>query len=373
VFCRGCRSSIDEPARFCPQCGIALLEPSQLGPGSTLSLSGLGHVAVLERLGEGGMGVVYRGWMEYSSTGRLAGTPAHPVAVKVLRPELRGRERARRMFLREAIALERLAHPNVVHFVALHEQEAQLAIVMEVVNGVPLSHLIHQGLALRSGPRVPCLSVDRAWHYLSQLLGALAAVHVLGILHRDIKSANVLVRPDGVAKLTDFGIARLPESDPKNTGGLIAGTGPYMAPEHVRGEEIDPRADLYAAAIVFYEMLTGTTPFDTPERDEAMVRLAQLDEAPEPLSQRLDGIPAALDAVMAHALAKDRLHRYATAVDFGEAVREALGIPPGPIWMAQREFASLARTMSGPMPAAPPGVEARAEELRTAMMTPLGG
>ncbi|HEY8945103.1 MAG TPA: hypothetical protein VIM73_12615, partial [Polyangiaceae bacterium] len=91
------------------------------------------------------------------------------------------------------------------------------------------------------------------------------------------------------------------------------------------------------------------------------------------LSQRLDGIPAALDAVMAHALAKDRLHRYATAVDFGEAVREALGIPPGPIWMAQREFASLARTMSGPMPAAPPGVEARAEELRTAMMTPLGG
>jgi eukaryotic-like serine/threonine-protein kinase len=372
VVCRGCRSIIEEPARFCPSCGLQLEEPAQLGQGSVIAFEGLGQITVMERLGEGGMGVVYRGWLEYVPTGRLAGTPSHPVAVKVLRPELRGRERARRMFLREAMALERLAHPNIVHFVALYDRDSQMAIVMEVVHGESLSRLIRQGDHMRPSPRVPCLTLDRAWHYLSQLLGALAAVHTIGILHRDIKAANVLIRPDGVAKLTDFGIARLPDTDARNTGGLIAGTGAYMAPEHVRGEEIDPRADLYAAAIVFYEMLTGTTPFDSPQRDEAMLRVAQLDEAPQPLGHRLDGIPPALDVVMAHALAKDRLHRYATAVDLGEALREALGYPPGPAWSAQLQFAALARTISQPIAVMNLDVSAQAEVLRTAMMTPLG-
>lgn len=345
----------------------------QLGLGATFVLDGLGCVTVVDRLGEGGMGVVYRGWLEYFPTGRLAGTPPHPVAVKVLRPELRGKERARRMFHREAVALERLAHPNIVRFIALHEKDEQLAIVMEAVNGESLGHLIRRAATARTHPGLPCLSLEYAWHYLSQLLGALAAVHVLGILHRDVKSANVLVREDGVAKLTDFGIARLPESDPKNTGGLIAGTGAYMAPEHVRGEEIDPRADLYAAAIVFYEMLTGTTPFDSPERDEATVRIAQLEEAPPPLSQLVAGLPPGLDMVMAHALAKDRRHRYATALELGEAIREALGFPPGPGWVAQRQFAAIARTLSKPMAGVSEDLVIRAQQLRTAMMTPLGG
>lgn len=370
MLCPACRSNIVETARYCPDCGKPIAPNlGFLGPGSLLPLDGLGHVTVLEPLGEGGMGVVYRAQLEYAPAGRLAGTPGHPVAVKVLRPELRGDERARRMFLREAVALERIAHPNIVHFIALFESESLLAIVMEFVQGESLLQWIQRAARARAHPAAPCLSFDRVWLVFSQLLGALAAVHALGILHRDVKAANVLVRADGTVKLTDFGIARLPESGGKNTGGMIAGTGAYMSPEHVCGEEIDPRADLYAAAIVFYEMLTGETPFDNGARDEAQVRLAQLDEAPPALSQRVHGIPPALDGVIAHALAKDRRHRYGTALELGEAVRDALGIASGSGWSAQREFVAIARTLSEQFSAVEPDLVKRAEELRAAIAT----
>jgi serine/threonine-protein kinase len=173
------------------------------------------------------------------------------------------------------------------------------------------------------------LDVELAWRYFSQLLGALAAVHALGILHRDVKPANVLIRPDGVVKLTDFGIARLPESGGRNTGGMIPGTGAYMAPEQVRGDALDGRADLYAAAIVFYEMLSGITPFDTPDRDEMAVRTAQIEDAPPPLSTVVPGMPPQIDVVMARALAKDSRHRYPTAVELGDALCEAIGVAFG--------------------------------------------
>jgi serine/threonine-protein kinase len=372
VLCRGCGVTIEDSARFCTSCGLAVTAPARLGRGSRLRLDDWGEVLLAEPLGQGGMGVVHRGWLEYASAGRLAGTPGHPVAVKVLRLELRSSERARQLFQREAKALERLAHPNIVRFVGLSEGEGQLAIVMEYVQGSPLSHVIHGADKARTNSEAPCLSLEHAWHYFSQLLGALAAVHALGILHRDVKAANVLIRPDGVTKLTDFGIARLPESGPGGTGGMIAGTGAYMSPEQVRGDPLDPRADLYSAAILLYEMLVGRTPFDAPERDELMLRTAQLDEAPPPLGALLAGVPRELDQVMAHALAKDRQHRYRSAVELGEAVRTALGFEPGQGWAAQREFANIARTISEPIPAADPELIAQAERLRTAMMTPLG-
>jgi serine/threonine protein kinase len=374
VLCRACRATIEDSARFCTSCGLVVTPPpGRLGRGSMVRLDDWGEVLLAEPLGQGGMGVVHRAWLEYSAAGRLAGTPGHPVAVKVLRLELRGSERARELFQREARALERLAHPNIVRFVGLCEGEGQLAIVMEYVQGSPLSHVIHAADKCRTSSEAPCLAPERAWHYFAQLLGALAAVHTLGILHRDVKAANVLIRPDGATKLTDFGIARLPEGGPGGaTGGMVAGTGAYMSPEQVRGDPLDPRADLYSAAIVLYEMLTGRTPFDTPERDELMLRTAQLEEAPPPLSEHLAGVPRALDQVMAHALAKDRQHRFGSAIALGEAVRAALGFEPGQAWAAQREFANIAKTISEPLPAADPELIAQAEWLRTAMMTPLG-
>jgi serine/threonine-protein kinase len=338
---------VEEAARFCPYCGLSIVRaPRRLGPGSELPLE-FGTVTLEARVGEGGMGVVYRARLDYNPAGRLAGTPPHPVAVKTLHPLLRGGERARRLFLREAEALRRLAHPNVTHFFALADHEGELALVMEFVDGKPLSDVIQQGLARRTNSALPCVPFLHAWHYFAQLLGALAAVHQLGILHRDVKPANILIRPDGVAKLTDFGIARIPAEEAANTGGIAPGTGSYMSPEAVQGKALDPRSDLYSAAIVLYEMLTGTTPFDRPERSELMIRTAQLDEAPASISSLISSAPGVLDLLFAHALAKDPMHRYPSAVELGEAFRTALGLPDAPGWTAQKKFADLARTVSG--------------------------
>lgn len=345
--CSGCKSIVVEEARFCPHCGVAITKPKEhIGPGAELELEDWGRAVLGHAIGEGGMGIVYRGWLYYNPAGRFAGTPPHPIAVKLLHPLLQGKARARKLFLREAQALARLSHPNIVHFFGLSDFDGQLALVMELVHGEPLNDLIQRvRTESRKGP-LPALPLAQAWHYFSQLLGALAGLHGLGILHRDIKAANLLVRGDGVVKLTDFGIAQVPAEEAKNTGGMAPGTGAYMSPEQVLNRPLDPRSDLYSAAIVLYEMLTGVTPFDRPERSELMVRTAQVDEAPAPLSAHLPQAPPVLNLLMARALAKDPALRYGSAIELGETFRSALGLPENAGWSAQQRLADVAKTMS---------------------------
>ena len=343
-------------ARFCPQCGLEAPGPGKgprqrIGPGSEVELGDLGKCIVGHAIGEGGMGVVYRGWLYYNPAGRFASMPPHPVALKVLHPLIRGRPRAERLFRHEAEVLGKLSHPNIVHYFGLFEHDHELCIAMELVQGESLAELINRVNA-QGGP-LPRLPLTQAWHYLAQLLGALESLHALGVVHRDVKSANVLIRTDDIAKLTDFGIARLPAELAKQSGGMAPGTGAYMPPEQVMGQPIDPRADLYAAAIVMFEMLTGTTPFDSPERTEMVVRAAQLDEAAPPITRLVPGAPAGLDLVFARALAKNRDLRYENAHALGEAFRGALGLPQSAGWKAQADLSRVAKTLSMAMPAAP--------------------
>jgi eukaryotic-like serine/threonine-protein kinase len=344
-------------ARFCPQCGLAVPKPrDRIGPGSELELGDLGKCVLGHSIGEGGMGVVYRGWLYYNPAGRFAANPPHPIALKVLHPLIRGRPRAERLFRHEAEVLGKLAHPNIVHYFGLFEHDGELCIAMELVQGESLAELLQHA---NGGATLPRLPFTQAWHYLAQLLGALESLHALGIVHRDVKSANVLIRTDGIAKLTDFGISRLPAELAKQSGGTAPGTGAYMPPEQVMAQPLDARADLYAAAIVMFEMLTGVTPFDSPERSEIAVRAAQLDEAPPPISRMVRSAPAALDLVFARALAKNRDLRYPSARELGDAFRLALGLPESAGWRAQVELSRAAKTLSMALEQAPGGGDER--------------
>jgi serine/threonine protein kinase len=372
--CISCQSVIEKGGRFCPHCGAPQPQERVLGriaPGETLDLD-WAKAVVGEVIGEGGMGIVFRGWLYYNPVGPRTGTPPHPVAIKALNPLLRGRPRARKLFFGEATALSRLSHPNIVQFFGLCEHQRQLAIVIELVDGVPLSEILRGRSSAGQPGGLPCLPFVQAWHYFSQLLGALAAIHQLGILHRDIKPANLLVRTDGVVKLSDFGIARVPAEHARTTGAMAPGTGAYMAPEQVLGRAMDARTDLYSAAIVLYEMVTGVTPFDTPDRNEIMVRTAQVEETAAPITQRVPLAPAVLDVLMAHALAKDPMHRFASAVEMGDAFRSALSLEASPGWEAQKSLAQHARRISQHVPeqlqAEPILPRVEAEQLRTAVM-----
>jgi serine/threonine-protein kinase len=331
----------------CPQCGA--LQPSleSFAPGVTID-RGDSRLVVDARVGEGGMGVVWRAWVF-----RKPGTPGadnpEPVALKVLRAQALLRPGTRELFLREAGALRRLSHPNVVAFHDLFEHEGCLVLAIEYVDGETLGAVVARHVArahLSGGHGLPCMPLLRAWYYFQQLLGALAAIHALGIVHRDVKPSNLLVRRDGLVKLGDFGLARF-EGAPSTaaTHELAPGTGAYMSPEQVLSCPVDLRSDLYSAAIVLYEMLAGRPPF--PDGcGEFMVRKEQVETPAPPLRTHMPQAPPVIDSLFARALAKDPAVRFENAITMGDAFRTGLGLPDTPEWRAQADIASAARTIA---------------------------
>ncbi len=310
---------------------------------------GYGRLVVDSRLGEGGMGIVFRGWLFHAPGGPRGAEPPELMALKVLRPQLYGNDEVRGLFVNEAEALKRLSHPNVVRFFDLFESDHQLVLAMEYVDGDTLEAVIARNVArarLAGAGALPGLPFRRAWYYFQQLLGALASIHALGILHRDIKPSNVLIRRDGIVKLTDFGIARLAVTG--TTGMFAPGTGAYMAPEQVLAHPLDGRSDLYGAAIVLYEMLAGRTPFSVEDRSEFTIRQDQVLTPPPPIRTWLAQAPPVLDALFARALAKDPSQRFANALEMGEAFRHALGIPESLEWRALGDLARDAAPVARP-------------------------
>jgi serine/threonine protein kinase len=354
----------------CPTCRA--LQPTSpppreatLGPGGTLDV-GYGRIVIDSRIGEGGMGIVWRAWLFWAPTSGRAHEPPAPLALKVLHPRARGRAELRAFFVSEAEALKQLSHPNIVRFQALIEQGPLLAIAMEYVDGDTLDEVIarHVARARIAGPHaLPGLPFLRAWYYFQQLLGALAATHALGFVHRDVKPSNVLVRKDGIVKLTDFGIARLAREapvSPATPSEMAPGTGAYMSPEQVLSLPLDGRSDLYSAGIVLYEMLAGRTPFSTEDRTEFLVRRDQVESMPPPIRVFLPQAPPVLELLFARALAKDPAARFSSAIDMGNAFRAALGLAETPEWRAQAEMAREAAPSLDPH-AAP----ARAQRIAT--------
>ncbi len=261
----------------------------------------LGHYRVLERIGSGGMGVVYRARDE-----RLE----RDVALKVLSADSIADDDVRRRFRKEALALSRLNHPNIATLHDFTTLDGVDMIVMEHIPGQGLDELVEQGpLAERD-----ILRLGR------QLVTALEAAHERGVVHRDLKPGNVRVTPDGRVKVLDFGLARAFQVESEATtesaiGGAFAGTLPYMAPEQIRGEAADARTDIYAAGAVLYEMATGKRVHG--ELSGTRLLGAILDTPAGGARERNTRISADLERVIAKALDKDPQLRYQSARELG--------------------------------------------------------
>jgi ABC-type branched-subunit amino acid transport system substrate-binding protein/outer membrane protein assembly factor BamB/predicted Ser/Thr protein kinase len=268
-------------------------------PGKTFA-----NYRVESLLGRGGMGVVY-----------LAHDPSleRPVALKLIAPELVQDEEFRARFLREPKLAASLDHPNVIPIYEAGEHDGQLYLAMRYVKGTDLRAALE-----RDGKLTP----ERTIEVLAQIAEALDAAHERGLVHRDVKPGNVLLDEAGHPYLTDFGITKPAEGDSTDTGQML-GTVDYLAPEQIRGEQVDGRTDCYALACVLYECLAGAPPFR--ERTEAETLWAHMQGDPRPLRGRPE-----LNRVLERALAKERDARYRTCVEFVAAAAEAIGVtPPG--------------------------------------------
>jgi serine/threonine-protein kinase len=262
----------------------------------------IGKYDVLDVLGRGGMGVVYRA--RDARLGRI-------VAIKMLTEGFSGNTDMLQRFYREAAQTGALRHNNIVIVYDAGDQDGEPYIVMEYVEGEPLDRAIKRER----------MQLEHALTIVEQLCHALAYAHRNGVIHRDIKPANVILRADGSIKLLDFGIARdetRVDTSITNTGSLV-GTPPYMAPERFAGLAIDGRSDIFSAGVLLYLLLTGRLPFDLeyPGVIDQIMR-----SHPPPPSELVPDCPSALDTIVAHALAKSPVDRYANADDMAMDLHE---------------------------------------------------
>jgi serine/threonine-protein kinase len=254
-----------------------------------------GRYRVLRRLGAGGMADVYLA--DDTTLGRQ-------VAVKVLLKRYAGDESFVERFRREAQAAARINHPNIVNIYDWGPVDGTYYIVMEYVEGETLKDHIR-----REGRYPPGEAVRIAL----ELLAGVQVAHGVHIVHRDIKSQNILIDRAGTVKVTDFGIAKADDSQMTEAGSIL-GTAQYLAPEQAKGEPVDERTDLYSVGVVFYEMLTGSLPF---RGDSAVtVALKHVNEQPAEPAELVPGLPYSLNQIVLKALAKDPDQRYRNAAEF---------------------------------------------------------
>ena len=273
----------------------------------------LGPFEVLEPLGAGGMGEVYRA--RDSRLGRI-------VAVKVLRPDVAGHPDRIERFEREARAASALNHPNIVTIHDVGVEGGMSYIAMEWVDGLPLRDLV-----ARAKPQ----TIPTVVSIGAQIAEGLGVAHAVGIVHRDLKPDNVMVTADGLVKILDFGLAKLVAPGDKamsqlatesggTAAGVLLGTVGYMSPEQATGREVDHRSDQFALGVILYELVTGVRAF---KRDSAAQTLAAIiEDEPEPLEVRNPHVPPQLSRVIARCLSKKPADRYESTRDLAHDLRD---------------------------------------------------
>jgi tetratricopeptide (TPR) repeat protein len=315
--CPNCHSENTDTSRFCSDCGTRLESGAGVSftrtletPTSTLARGTLfaGRYEVIEPLGRGGMGVVYRAFDKKIQ---------EEIAIKLLKPEIAVEKRLVQRFSNELKVARRVSHHSVCRLHDLHEEGETLYLTMEYVRGEDLKRLIR---------RMGTLSIGKTVSIVRQIAEGLAEAHKLGVVHRDLKPSNVMIDSEGSAKIMDFGIARSMAGAGMTAEGSMIGTPEYMSPEQVEGQGTDGRSDLYSLGVILYEMVTGQVPFegDTP----LSVAFKHRNENPQDPRKINPQIPDGLGRLILRCLEKERSKRYQTADEVLEdlAVIEA-GLP----------------------------------------------
>jgi serine/threonine-protein kinase len=307
--CPQCGSEYETGDRFCPKDGAPLRPKSGGDPmiGRVIA----DRYLILARLGEGGMGRVYAA--EHVKMNRQC-------AIKVMNPSLMNDAESSTRFAREASNAARILHPNVAAVFDFGESDKTVYLVMEYVDGEPLSDML-----AREGALAPRRAIDIA----RQIADGLSAAHELGLIHRDLKPDNVIVtrKRDGkeIAKVVDFGIAKAVSDSPQDAltrSGLVIGTPEFMSPEQLLGDPVDARTDIYSLGCMLFQMLSGTKPFDADSREQMIRR--RLHEPPPHVRDIVSSVPKRVDTLIAHMLARSPNERVSTAAEVSASLDPAL-------------------------------------------------
>ncbi len=302
MTCPKCSGEVLDIDVKCPHCGAGL--------GSTGAHALIGHVVlsvyeVVDVLGQGGMSVVYKGRHKMTD---------QEVALKILPPELAAHSQVKSRFLEEAKALAALDHPNIVHLYNFGQENQSFVLAMQYVQGKTWERMILEAKRLPWQQSVK-VAID--------VLKALEYAHGRGIVHRDMKPSNVLVRAhDNMATVMDFGIAKMTTSTKLTATGQTMGTVRYMSPEQVRGQEVDLRTDIYSLGATMFESLVGDTPFDGSTHFEIMTK--HLSEAPKRPSALGVELPLSVEDALMRSLSKRAADRFETARDMRLLLESAL-------------------------------------------------
>jgi len=324
--CPSCHQNVQGSPPFCGACGAPL--PRQAAPDPLVGRVIQGKYKIVQLLGEGGMGAVYVGE-------QMLGANVRRVAIKTLHSHLSRDEKIRARFQREVGTLASLEHPNTVQvFDFGTTDDGHLFIVMELVQGRSISDVLD-----RDGALAPA----RVEKIITQIGGSLAEAHSKGIIHRDLKPDNVVLTERAgqkdFVKVLDFGIAKRSGEEDRNEAkltqqGMVLGTPPYMSPEQFTGQPLDARSDVYSLAVMAYEMLTGTLPFEATSAFEWAT--LHMTAAPKPIEAAPNGaaLPESMRSAIMRALAKSSDQRFATVSDFVDRFSGRAG--PSPVEIAQK-------------------------------------